>query len=51
MSVDGLVSRYKVFSESSNCIDTHLYVVVEFFKVQRSVSFEFCLDGEFMESW
>ena len=51
MSVDGLVNRNKVLSESSHCIETHLDVVVEVIKVQSSVSFEICLDEEFIEFW
>ena len=48
VSFDGLVSRKEVFSESSNRIETHLDVVVEVLEVQRSVSFEFYLDEEFI---
>ena len=44
VSFDGMVSRKKVFSESSNCIETHLDLIVEVIEVQRIVSFEFCLD-------
>ena len=48
--VYGLVSRKKVFSESIHCIETHIDVVVEVLKVQSTVSFELCLDKEFIES-
>ena len=44
VSYDGLVSRNKVFPKSSNCIETHLDVVVEVVEVQTIVAFEFCLD-------
>ena len=49
--VDGLVTRKKVLSEYSNYIETHIYVVVEVIKVHISVSYEFFLDEEFIESW
>ena len=44
MSVDVLVTRKNIFSESSNRIETHLGVVVEVLKLHISVSFELCLD-------
>ena len=44
VSVDGLVTRKKVFLEYSNRIETHLGVVVEVLKLHISVSFELCLD-------
>ena len=44
-----LVTRKKVFSDSSHRIETHLGVVVEVLEVQSSLSFEFCLDEEFIE--
>ena len=44
VSIDGLVTSKKVFSESSHRIETHLDMVVEILEVQRSVSFELCLD-------
>ena len=44
VSVDVLVTRKNIFSESSNRIETHLGVVVEVLKLQISVSFELCLD-------
>ena len=51
VSVDGLITRKKVLSESNNRIETHIDVFVEVLKVQSSVSFEFCLDEEFIEYW
>ena len=48
MSVYGLVTRKKVFLESSNHVDTNLGVVVEVLKFQIIVSFEFYLDEEFI---
>ena len=51
VSFDGVVTKKNVFSEFSNHIETHLDVVVEVLKVQRSVYFEFCLDEDFTESW
>ena len=48
---DGLEIRKKVLTESSNCIEKHLDVVVEVLEVQRSIAFEFCLDEEFIEFW
>ena len=51
VSIDGLVDRKRVFSKSSHCIETNIDVVVEVLKVLISVSFEFCLDEEFIESW
>ena len=49
VSFYGLVSRKKVFSESSRRIETHLNVVLEVLEVQSSVAFELCLDEEFIE--
>ena len=49
ISFDGIVSRKKVLPDSSPCIDTNLDLVVKVLEVQRSVSFEFCLDEEFIE--
>ena len=46
-----LVIRNTVFSGSSHRIDTHIDVVVEVFEFQSSVTFEFCLDEEFVEFW
>ena len=51
MSIDVLVSRKKVLSESIHNIETHLGVVVEVLKVHISVCFYFCLDEEFIEFW
>ena len=51
VSFDGLLTRKKVLSEFSHLIDTHLDVVVEVIETQISVSFEFCLDEEFIEFW
>ena len=51
LSFDGLVRRKKVLSESSYCIDTHIDVVVGVLEFHRSVAFELCLDGEFIEFW
>ena len=45
---DGLVIRKKVLSESSHRIQTHIDVIVEFFEVKSSVSFELYLDEEFI---
>ena len=42
---DGLVSRKKVFLESSHLIDTHLDVVVEVLDVCSSFAFGLCIDG------
>ena len=51
VSFDGLVTRKNVLSDSSHCIKTHLDVVVEVLKVQRSVFFGLYLDEEFIEFW
>ena len=51
VSFYGLVRRNKVFLESSHHIKTYIDVVVEVIEVQSSVSFEFCLDEEFIEFW
>ena len=51
MSFDGLVSRKKVFLESSHCIEENIDVVVKVIEVHSSVSFEFCLDEDFIEFW
>ena len=48
---DGLVTRKKVFSESSHSIEAHLDVVVEFLEIKISVSSELCLDEELIEFW
>ena len=39
ISFDGKLIRKKVFSEYSNCIETHLDVVVEVLEVHNSVAF------------
>ena len=49
--VDGQVIRKELFSESSHRIERHLDVVKEIIEIKSSVSFEFCLDEEFMEFW
>ena len=46
VSFDELVNRKEVFSDSSHCIEDHLYVVVEVIEIHSSVSFELCLDEE-----
>ena len=51
VSFDALVTRKKVLLESSHCIDTYLDVVIEVIDVHSSVSFELCLDEEFIEFW
>ena len=51
VSLDGMVTRKEVFLESSHRIESHLDVVVEVVDIQRSVSFEFCLDEELIEFW
>ena len=48
---DGQVIRKKVYLESSNRIERHLDVVIEFLEIQSSVSFEFCLGEELIKSW
>ena len=49
--VDGQVIRKEFFSESSHLIERHLDVVIEVLEIQSSVSFEFYLDEELIESW
>ena len=44
VSLGGLVTRKKVFLGSSHRIDKHIDAFVEFLEVQKSASFEFCLD-------
>ena len=44
VSIDGLVTSKKVFSESNHRIETHIDVVVEVLEVHRSVSFDYFLD-------
>ena len=48
---DGMLSSKKVFLDSSNRIETHLYVVIEVLEVQSSATFEFFLDEELIELW
>ena len=51
MSVDELITRKKVLSESIHHIGTHIDVDVEVLDIQISVSFDFYLDEEFIEFW
>ena len=51
VSFDGQVIRKKVYLESSNLIERHIDVVIEVLEIQSSVTFEFCLDEELIESW
>ena len=51
VSVDGIVIRKEVFSESSHRIGTHLDVVKEVLEIQSSVSFEVYHDEELIEFW
>ena len=51
LSFDILVIIKKLFSESSHHIETHIDVVVEVLGFHRSVSFDLCLDEEFIEFW
>ena len=51
VSFSGMVSMKKVLLESIQCIETHLDVVVEVLEVQSGVSFDFCIDDEFVEFW
>ena len=46
-----MVTRKRVFLESSHCIETHLDVVSEVLEVHISVYFEFYIDEEFIEFW
>ena len=48
VSFDGTVTRKKIFLESGNCIETHIYVFVEVLEVHISVNFDLCLDEEFI---
>ena len=43
-----MVTSKKVFYEYSHRIETHIDVVVEVLEVQSSVSFELCIDEEFI---
>ena len=51
VSVNGLVIRKKVLSESSHRIETHPDTVVKVIGVHISVSFEFFIDEKFIEYW
>ena len=51
MSFDELVSRKKVLLESIQLIERQFGVFVEVFEVHSSVSFEFCVDKEFIKFW
>ena len=51
VSVDLLVIRQKVYSEFSQRIERHLDMVIEVLEIQSSVSFDLCLDDEFIEYW
>ena len=51
VSFGGLISSTKVFQDSSLHIETHIDVVVKFPEAYISVSFELCLDEEFIECW
>ena len=47
-SFDGLVSKKKVFLESSHKIDRHVYWVLEVIEVKISAAFEFFSNEEFI---
>ena len=51
VSIDGLITRKKVFLDSSHHIETYLDVFVEGLDIQISVSFELSLDEYFIEFW
>ena len=51
VSFDGLVIRKEVFSEFIHLIETNIDVVKEVLEIQRSVSFEFCIDEDLIEFW
>ena len=51
VSFDGMVTSKEVLSDSSHRIEAHLDVVTEVPEIQRSVSFELCLDEEIIEFW
>ena len=51
VSFDVLISRNKVFLESSHHVETHIDVLVEALGVHISLSFKFCLDDEFIYFW
>ena len=48
---DGIVSRKKVFLESSHLIERHNDVVVEIRVFHSTVAFELCIYEEFIEFW
>ena len=48
---DVMVSRKKVFLESSYHIETHIDVFVEVIEVQSSVSFDLYIDEYFIGFW
>ena len=48
VSFDGLIRMKKVLSYSSHQIYTHIDVIVEVIEVRGSVTFEFCLDEDFI---
>ena len=49
VSYDVMLTSKKVFLKSSHRIETHLDVVIEVIEVQISVSFEFCIDDDFIK--
>ena len=49
VSFDGMLTRKKVFPESSRRIERYIDVVLEVIEVHSIVSYEFCLDMEFIE--
>ena len=51
VSFDGILISKDFLLESIQCIETHLDVVVEVLEVQSGVSFDFCIDDEFVEFW
>ena len=51
VSFDGLITRKEDFLESSHRIETYIDVVVEVLDVHTSISFEFCLEEEFIKFW
>ena len=51
VSFGGLVTMKEVILDYIHRVEAHLDVVIEVLDMQRSVSFDFCLDGEFIEFW
>ena len=49
VSFDVMVRRKKTFLDSSHRIETHPGVFEEVLEVHRSVYFDFCLDGDFID--